>query len=392
MKFSSNTEVLNELLNKVMPIIPQKTSIVVLQYLYFDLEGNNLKVIATNEELSIQTIITVEGSEDGKVLVPAKKFADIIRSFGKSGDVHFTVNQSNNEIQINFGKGRFKFSGIQPDEFVDIGYLFGPIEIPENGEGVVDELITAEFEAGEFPKIADRTLFAVSTEDYKPAMTGVLFQFRSTTLTTVSTDGFRLNRYVINKENKVYPEKFDVIIPANSVEFLKKVNVPAKMVVIKEDLAPKYLRFEYDRTMFTTRIIREKYPPYETIIPTSYNYKALVPLEQFISVIKRTSIFVNQVNKLIILWFKENELTIKVHNDETNEYAEETLPCEFNSLDFEIGVRYDYILQSLQHLKYEKEEKDIVELRFNEPIKPFIICPEDEYETLLMLNMPIRYK
>lgn len=393
MKFKSNTEILNELLNKIMPIVPQKASIVVLQYLFFELIENKLKVIATNEELSIQTIIEVDGIEDGKILVPAKKFAEIIRAFGKSGEISFSVNESNSEIQINFGKGKYKFSGIEYSEFVDIGYLFGPIQPPTGDLEESDEVITAEFEAGLFQKISDRNLFAVSTEDYKPAMTGVLFQFRGDTLTTVSTDGFRLNRYVIKKDNKVFPTQFDVIIPANSLEFLKKVNSPSKMVVIKQDLAPKFLRFEYDNTLFTTRIINEKFPPYETIIPSSYQHKALVPLSELTSLIKRTSIFSNTINKLVILNFNEKELTIKVQNEETSEYAEETLPCEFNSIDFEIGVRHDYFSQALHHLSYEKEEQeDVVELKFNDPIKPYIICPKDEYDTLIMLNMPVRYK
>lgn len=393
MKFKSNTEILNELLNKIMPIVPKKASIVVLQYMFFDLKGNQLKVIATNEELSIQTIVEVDGIEDGKILVPAKKFAEIVGAFGKSGEVHFAANENNSEIQINFGKGKYKFSGIEYSEFVDINYLFDPITLPSEDTSDSEEVLTAEFAPGEFHKISERNLFAVSTEDYKPAMTGVLFQFRGNILTTVSTDGFRLNRYVINKENQVYPSQFDVIIPANSMEFLKKVNSNCKMVVIKQDLAPKFLRFEYDNTLFTTRIITEKFPPYETIIPSSYQHKALVPLSELITLIKRTSIFANTINKLVILYFNEKELIIKVQNDETGEYAEENIPCEFNSIDFEIGVRHDYFLQALQHLSYEKEEQeDIVELKFNDPIKPYIICPKDEYDTLLMLNMPVRYK
>ena len=155
MKFKSNTEILNELLNKVMPIVPKKASIVVLQYLFFDLHDNNLKVIATNEELSIQTIIEVDGIEDGKILVPAKKFAEIVGAFGKSGEVSFSANENNSEIQINFGKGKYKFSGIEYSEFVDIDYLFGPIQPLANGIEAGDEVLSAEFEPGEFSKISD---------------------------------------------------------------------------------------------------------------------------------------------------------------------------------------------------------------------------------------------
>jgi DNA polymerase-3 subunit beta len=223
-------------------------------------------------------------------------------------------------------------------------------------------------------------------------MTGVLFQFRGNQITVAATDGYRLNRYISNSEEAVYPKVFDVVIPSNSLDYLRKIESEMIMSVLKEDDSPKYLRFDFDNTIFTTRIINEKFPPYETIIPMDYAYNAIIPLNELISATKRVSLTANTVSKLMILNFSNNLLTVNTQDDETGELAEETMPCETQFDKFEIGVKYDYFLQSLQHLYYDGTSEDNVELRFNDPAKAFIICPKGEYESFIMLNMPVRYK
>jgi DNA polymerase-3 subunit beta len=394
MKFKSTIDTLSELLNQVAPIVPQKSTVLVLQFLSFSLEGNTLSVIATNEEVSILKKIEVEGLEDGAALVPSKKFTDIIKSIGKGGEVTFTVDTTNYEIEVKYGKGKFKLKGIDANEFISLEGLFENelTNIATLLDSIAEGELFAKFSAGLFAHLTDRTLFAVSTEDYKPAMTGVLFQFREKILTVAATDGYRLNRYISTSEEAVYPKVFDVVIPSSSLDFLKKIDSEMIMSVLKEDDSPKYLRFDFDNTIFTTRIINEKFPPYETIIPMDYSFNAIIPLNELVSATKRVSLTANTVSKLMILNFANNQLTVNTQDDETGEFAEETMPCEIQFEKFEIGVKYDYFLQSLQHLFYDNNSEDVVELRFNDPAKAFIICPKGEYETFIMLNMPVRYK
>lgn len=393
MNFKCSTDVMIDLLNNVMPIIAPKSTILVLQYLSFDLQDNLLTVIATSEDLTIKTSIEVNGTEDGKILVPAKKYNDIIRSFGKSGEITFNADESNQEIQINYGKGKYRFSGLDWEEFIQTDHLFGVSPMDStNAEDENDEL-RATFHKGELNQIAERNLFAVSTEEYNLAMTGVLFQFRTNKLISVSSDGFRLNRFVLNKEENLYPEQYDVIIPSKSMEFLKKIEADCDMTVIRQDKAPKYLKFSYDNTIFTTRIITDKFPAYETIIPESFNYTAYVPLNELLSATKRVSIFANPDNKLLILKFTPDALTLVAENEQTAENANEIINCEFSGEEFEIGVRYDYFTQSIQHINFENpENQGVVEMKFNDANKAYIIIPKEEGDRYLMLNMPVRFK
>lgn len=394
MKFKSTINVFSELLNLVTPIVPQKSTILVLQYLHFELTGNELKVMATNDEISILTKIQVEGEQDGAILFPAKKLNEIIKLLGKDTEISVSADLEIFEITLKYNKGKFKFKGIDPSEYVDIGNLFDKpmIDISNLSQELANGEIVAKLNNGMIQQVCERTLFAVSTEEYKLSMTGVLFQFRNNQLTTAATDGYRLNRYTITLNEAIFPELFDVIIPAHSLEFLKKVNSEMVMSVIREDESPKYLRFEFQNTIFTTRIISEKYPPYETIIPLEYLYKIYAPLNELINTIKRVSLSANDISKLVILQFKDNVLTASSQDEETGESAEESLPCEMSFDNFEIGVNYNYFLQSLQHLYYEGDQEDIVEIRFNDPLKAFVICPKDQYDIFLMLNMPVRYK
>jgi DNA polymerase-3 subunit beta len=394
MKFKSTINVFSELLNLVTPIVPQKSTILVLQYLHFELVGNELKVMATNDEISILTKIEVEGEQDGAILFPAKKLSEIIKLLGKDTEIVISADLEIYEITLKYNKGKFKFKGIDPLEYVDVGNLFDKpmIDVSNLSQEIAKGELVAKLHSGMIQNICERTLFAVSTEEYKLSMTGVLFQFRSNQLITAATDGYRLNKYTITLDETTFPELFDVIIPAHSLEFLKKINSEMVMSVIREDESPKYLRFEFQNTIFTTRIISEKYPPYETIIPLEYQYKVFAPLNEMVNTIKRVSLSANDISKLVILQFKDNIITATSQDEESGESAEESLPCEMSFDSFEIGVNYNYFLQSLQHLYYEGAQEDVVEIRFNDPLKAFVICPKDQYDTFLMLNMPVRYK
>lgn len=392
MKFSITIEKMQDILNQFIPIIPTKATIMALQHLHFSLVGNTLKVLATNEEISMLSSFDVEGDEDGEILIPAKKLNDIIKVLPKGGSITLDADPNTFEIVMKYSKGKFVIKGLGTDEYVSIPYLFetdspdidaisAPVENAEN---------KAVLPAGLFSKIGFRTLFAVSDEEYRPAMTGVLFQFREKMLTAVSTDGYRMNRFNYTTEDGEFPKMMDVVLPANTVEYLHRVNTEINMTLIEENEESKFLRFDFDNTILTSRIIREKFPPYETIIPPGFAYQALIPITDFMETIRRVSLTSHRISRAVVLHFDGSSLLVSAQNDETGESAEETMQCEFKGEPLTVGVRHDYILQSLQHIKEEIANDDMIELFFNGPQKAYIICLKDNMDEFLMLNMPVR--
>ncbi|HAW08698.1 MAG TPA: DNA polymerase III subunit beta [Bacteroidetes bacterium] len=392
MKFTITIEKIQDILNQFFPIIPSKSTIMVLQHLHFSLLGNTLKVLATNEEISIISSFEVEGAEDGEVLMPAKKLNDIIKVLPKGGNITVEVDPETYEIIVRFSKGKFVLKGLSTDEYVSVPYLFesDSPSIDEISEPIENEENKAVLPAGLFAKIAFRTLFAVSDEEYKPAMTGVLLQFRENLLIAVSTDGYRMNRYNVKSEESIFPKMMDVVLPANTVEYLHRVNEEMTMTMIEPNDESKFLRFDFGSTILTTRIIREKFPPYETIIPPSFDFQSTIPLSELVDTIRRISLSSNRISKSIILHFSENSLLVSAENEETGESAEETIQCEFLGGELVVGVRHDYFMQSLQHLNEEIASDEIIELFFNGPQKAYIISQKDKMDEFMMLNMPVR--
>ncbi|HOV92735.1 MAG TPA: DNA polymerase III subunit beta [Candidatus Kapabacteria bacterium] len=392
MKFSITIEKMQDILNQFIPIIPTKATIMALQHFHFSLIDNTLKVLATNEEISMLSSYEVEGEENGEILVPAKKLNDIIRVLPKGGSITIDADIDTYEIVLRYNKGKFAFKGLGTDEYVSIPYLFesdNP-DIDEIAKPVDNTENRAILPAGLISRIGFRTLFAVSDEEYRPAMTGVLFQFRGNLLTAVSTDGYRMNRYNYKTDEEEFPKMMDVVIPSTTVDYLHRVESEITMTLIEPSDESKFLRFDFDNTILTSRIIREKFPPYETIIPPSFAYQALIPINDLLDTVRRISLSSYRISKAVIFNFSGNSLLVSAENDETGESAEETIQCEFMGEDLRIGVRYDYILQSLQHINEEIANDDMIELLFNGPQKAYIICQKEKMDEFLMLNMPVR--
>lgn len=392
MKFSITIEKMQEILNQFIPIIPTKATILSLQHLHFSLIENTLKVLATNEEMSMLSSFEVEGEENGEILIPAKNLNDRIKILPKGGSITIDADLDTFEIVITYNKGNFKIKGLGTDEYVSIPYLFetDSPDIADISKPVENTENKAVLPAGLFAKIGFRTLFAVSNEEYRPAMTGVLFQFRENLLTAVSTDGYRMNRYNIKNEESDFPKMMDVVLPSSTVEYLHRVPSDITMTLIEPTDESKFLRFDFDNTVLTSRIIREKFPPYETIIPPSFAYQALIPITELLETVRRVSLSSARISKAVVLNFKENALVVSAENEETGESAEETIQCEFMGEELTIGVRHDYIVQSLQHINEEIANDDMIELLFNGPQKAYIICQKEQMDEFLMLNMPVR--
>jgi len=156
-------------------------------------------------------------------------------------------------------------------------------------------------------------------------MTGVLFQFRGDLLTAVSTDGYRMNRFNYKSDEEEFPKMLDIVIPSTTVDYLHRVESDITMTLIEPSDESKFLRFDFDNTILTSRIIREKFPPYETIIPPSFAYQALIPINDLLDTVRRISLSSYRISKAVIFNFSGNSLLVSAENDETGESAEETI-------------------------------------------------------------------
>jgi len=384
MNFTVNLNELQEAVNKTLPAIPPKSTLPVLEHLKFELSNNNLEIVSTDQEITIKTEVQVEDSTDGKILVPGRKLNDILKALGKTEKILFKTDDSNFEIDIETSFGVYKMKGLSNNEYIELPELFEVNNDVENKP--VEEVATIP--QSEVIRLADKTAFAVSNDDFRPAMTGVLFQFRNNYLNAVSTDSYRLVKATYNTEAGELPDELDIIMPSRTMDLLKKADSDVEFSFIKNNDKVTHIRFKIGKTVYISRIIDERFPPYESVIPTNNSITLSVNKSQLQSAIKRVAIFANDITKQLKVNVTQSEMKLTAQDVDSGTKADENISCKLEGNDVEIGFNYKFLDEAIGHLN--SNEDDEVVFTLSESNKPALIMPEKDSKDLLMLIMPVR--
>ena len=393
MKFTVSLQEFHKLLQKVLPAIPPKTTMPILEHLHFSLAGDLLNVIATDQDITIKSFLPVTNGEDGEVLVPGRKLNDIIKLLDLKGNVDFNSNVENFEIKLKTSTGKYIIKGLNPVEYLNIPELFHskkPDISNESDKSSGEPSNIANFKREELINLATKTVFAVSGDEFRPAMTGVLFQFRDNFVCAVATDSYRLAKVISRSESGTYPLNLDIIIPARSVELLKKVDADVIMSLIQTVGKITHIRFDFGDTIFITRIIDEKFPPYESVIPGNNNLFLSINQKDIVTAIQRVSTQTSFVSKQVRMIIEPENINISGRDEESGAFGDENLSCEFNGEKLEIGFNFKYLLDAIEYIETDEESKNQIVMTFSEPTRPVLIKPKNEQLEILMLIMPVR--
>lgn len=394
MKFTVSLKELNQALQKVSPALPKKSTVPVLEHFYFILEGDLLKIVASDQKITIMHQIVVSPSEDGKILVPGKRITDIIRALEDNEEFTFTSDEDTFNISIKTQYGKYSMKGLDPLEYLTLPELFQS-EKPDVTEIVnpIDEETrnkAALISMKDITWAAERTYFCVSVDDFKPAMTGVLFQFQRERVNFVSTDGYRLVRAsVFSDTHNVFPDNLNVIIPARTVELLRKADDDVIISFIQQNERITHTRFDIGRTVIITRVIDESFPKYENVIPKENPYYLKINKKDIVPALRRVSLFASAIQKLVKFEITSESLTLTSEDPDVGTQAQEMIPCEFNGDQYLIGFNYELFLEAIQNIEIEGNT-DEVYIEMSAQNKPAVFKPSPEDERLLMLLMPMK--
>ncbi len=394
MKFTVSLKELNLALQKVSPALPRKSTLPVLEHFYFILEGDTLKIVASDQRITIMHQIVVNQEEDGKILVPGKKISDIIKALEEAEEFTFSSDSESFNISIKTAFGKYSMKGLDYHEYLSLPELFQS-EKPDITKIInpIDEETkkkAALISMKDITWAAERTYFCVSNDDFKPAMTGVLFQFQGNKVNFVATDGYRLTKAtVLSNDLNVFPENLNVIVPARTVELLRKADDDVIISFIEQNEKTTHVRFDINNTVIITRIIDENFPKYENVIPQDCPYLLKVSKKDIIPALRRVSLFASSYQKLIKFDINPDSLTLTSEDPEVGTQAQETIPCEFNSEHFLIGFNYELFLEAAQNIEVD-DENDTLYISLINQTKPAVFKPKPDNETLLMLLMPMK--
>ncbi|MEX1062894.1 MAG: DNA polymerase III subunit beta [Balneolaceae bacterium] len=365
MKFNVTSSDLNQGLSAVIGAVPTKATLPILETILFESEDGKLKLIATDLEISIIEYVDADIEEDGSVAIPARRLLETLRQLPNI-PVYFEVDERHN-IQFKTDKGTYKLVGEEANEFP---------EIPDLNDGVKlntsNKLIRSAIQ---------KTVFAVSNDDLRPAMMGVYFEINRDGSKFVATDGHRLVRFV----NKTLSNEEDLsfIVPDKALGLvLKALDDEDCELTVSEDHA----RFRSGKTIVITRLINEQYPNYESVIPRDNDKELLISKDQMLSTVRRVSVFSSSTTRQIRLELETDKMIIRAEDLDMSSEARETVSCEYSSEGMEIGFNAKYLADVLNNI-----EGDDVRFEFSTPNRAGIVKPaeEEEGEEILMLVMPV---
>jgi len=366
------TQLLNAL-QKIIGVIPSKTSIPILSSLLLELNENQLTLTGTDLEISVSTQLSVKAEMNGSITVPAKLLADIVRELPEVPIEIISDDQSN--ITLKTDRGVYRLSGESKNEFPNI--------IVSETEG------DFRINSNKLKRMITKTIFAVTTDELRTALMGILFQISENELRLVATDGHRLSKIM---DTKFLSEIFgkSLIVPTKALNLLMK-NIDTISVRdgldVTVSVGNNHLTFAWEGTSLYTKLIEGKYPKYESVIPFDNEFRLLVEREALVASVRRVSIFSNTITHQVRFIISEKQMEIRSEDVEFGGEANEILSVDYTGENFEIAYNANYMLDILKNI----DTKDVVFLIENAKSAALVYPSEQkEGEDLQMLIMPIR--
>ena len=211
MEFKVNSKELEKLLGKIIPAVPTRTPMPILENFLFEVKDGLLTIYATDLEISLKSSLNIVADENVRVVVPARLLNDIVRSL-KETTIHFKM-MSNKKINLTTDTGKYSISYLEAEEFPEIP----TVDADQDAKDINEVIVTGTELRNAFEKGA----FAMSKEEMRPAMMGTLFEFTDDGLRFVTTDGHRLVNLLNKKINPGFNQQY--VVPERAVSVLLKV-------------------------------------------------------------------------------------------------------------------------------------------------------------------------
>lgn len=368
MKFIVSSSYLLKQLQVLGGVISNSNTLPILDNFLFDLNKKKLTVSASDLETTMSSVLEVDSDHKGTIAVPARLLLDTLKTFPEQ-PLTFVV-EDNNTVEISSSHGKYALAYADGAEFPKA------VDLPDPSTTRIlgDILATA----------IEKTLFAAGNDDLRPVMSGVFFQFSPDSLIFVATDAHKLVKY--KRSDAHASEVAEFIMPKKPLNLLKGI-----LSGSEEEVTVSYndsnAKFSFENTELICRLIDGKYPNYEAVIPRENPNKLVIQRSQFLSSVRRVSIFSNKTTHQIRLKIAGAELNISAEDVDYSNRAEERLTCSYQGDDMQIGFNSRFLVEMLGNLS-----SDEVSLELSLPNRAGILTPADGLdpgEEVTMLVMPV---
>jgi DNA polymerase-3 subunit beta len=366
-KIEIQQEDLQQALALVANVVPAKTTLPILTCILVEAEGSELKLSATNLDISIVTTSDkAMVQKAGRAAVPASKFFTFVRSL-PPGMV--TIEEKKGKIWVVAGKASLEEPSMNVEEFPALPALAEGKELDLDAAGLA-EMIRA-------------TAYAVSRDETRPALMGVLWELKDQDLTLVATDAHRLARC----ESKVEfesPGDRDMIVDTQGL--LHFVRLAEGIEKAQVSIGDNQLSFRIGPTILHTRLLEGPFPDYRAVIPSNNDKQLTVDREALIQAIRRVSITADRITSQIRLNIAASIMELSATGTDGS-HAEDQIEISYAGEQVEIGFNYSYLQDILKNINATSVQ---VSIRDSQSAALFESADAEEGLKLLCLLMPLR--
>jgi DNA polymerase-3 subunit beta len=367
MKFIVSSSSLLKHLQQIAGVINTNTVLPILEDFLFEIEDKKLNIIATDLETVMRVQMDVESKANGRVCIPAKILIDSLKNIA---DQPLTFNiDKNYAVEITSDNGKYKVMGENPDNF------------PK--EPTADDTTGFKMTSTGLLTAINKTLFAVSGDDLRPAMTGVFFELSKDGVQFVATDAHRLVRY--KRTDTKATQNASFIVPKKPLNLLKNA-LPDNEDAITVSFNSNHLFVDHGSTQLICRLIDARFPDYKVVIPADNPYRLTVNKHDFQNALRRVNVFSNKSTNQVALSITGNELQMAAQDIDFSFEGNERMSCEYKGEDIQIAFNAKFLIEMLS-----AADTDDIFIELSTPSKAGLIKPSEQApgEDLLMLVMPL---
>ncbi|MFA5350194.1 MAG: DNA polymerase III subunit beta [Candidatus Omnitrophota bacterium] len=348
MKFKVQKDNLITAIQVVQNIITAKSALPILSNILIETQQEAIRLTATDLDIGITCVIPVDIQEQGAITIPAKRFSDIVKEFPVD-IVNFTT-KKNNLVVIDSELCQFKIMGLAKEEFPKLP------EFKDKKVIKIDQAVLKE--------VLNLTSFAVSFDETRYILNGILFKINKGVLTLVSTDGKRLA--VAERKLSVDSDvDLSMIVPIKTIHELNR-NLKEEgglSLVVGSNQA----LFDLGGVVIISRLIEGEFPDYKQVVPPVSENKMKIGRNQFLLAVKRAALLATPDYQAVKLEVFKNKLVISKSTPDVGEFHEE-LAAEYQGRELIIGFNPVYLIDILKNLSDEA-----INLELTDGEKPGVI-------------------
>ncbi len=362
MKFSISKEAYLSALQQVQHVVSTRTTLPILSNVLIKAGKGELLFATTDLDVGISGTVKADVEEGGATTLPARRLATIVREL-PSDEVDVSVDEKN-VAHIRSGPSSFKLMGLAHDEFPPLP-AFNDAKEFKLEQRVLKECLR-------------KTSYAISTDETRYVLNGILCSFRDNMLTMVATDGRRL---AMVEQELEFPQSHegDIIIPTKAVNEIQRLLGDEGEVVLK--VASGQVGFDLGNYFLASKLIEGNYPNYRQVIPGESKERITLEREPLLRTLARVSLLLSDKSNSVKLHFSKDNLEVVANSPDVGE-ARESVAINYKGVDMTVAFNPEFLMAPLRNLL-----SDEVHLHLIDEISPGVIKSGSSF---LYVLMPMR--